>query len=145
MAYQPLGFFENAPFFTCRFLFYGISIFINTIIIIFIPTSGQNCPCHNGITAHAVVSLAGVLQKLRGRHARQEACPWAACKQEVWPWGLNGHLENYINPGRFWPRQNKAERQRSFTEKTALLPLCVCVCAFQPSLTLLPYPYIHFK
>ena len=43
-----LGFFEDAPFFTCHFLIYGISIFVNTIIIIIIiiPISGQDCLCH---------------------------------------------------------------------------------------------------
>ena len=39
-----LGFFDDIPFYTCCFLFYAISVFINTIIII--PISGQNCPCH---------------------------------------------------------------------------------------------------
>ena len=45
MAYQPLGFFKDAPFSLAFFLFYGISIFI-IIIPIF---GGQNCPCHKYI------------------------------------------------------------------------------------------------
>ena len=38
-------------FFHLPFLFYSISIFINTIIIIIIPISGQNCPCHMSISS----------------------------------------------------------------------------------------------
>ena len=52
---------------------------------------------------------------------------WHAWK-EVWPWGLHWNPKNnnwrYLTHG-----QNKAERQRGFTEKLHYHPsVCVCVC-----------------
>ena len=49
--------------------------------------------------------------------------------------GLCGRPENYINQGRVWPRQNKAERQRGFTEKLHCHP-CVCISGISDTYSL---------
>ena len=46
-------------------------------------------------------------------YATQETCPHAMCRQEVWPWGLHGHSENYTNQGRFgdeWRTKKTSKR-----------------------------------
>ena len=80
--------------------------------------------------------------KLYEWYAKQEVRPCATHKWEVGPWGLCGHPKKYINLGRFQRRQNKAEKQSIFTEKSHRHP---CVCAFQPSLTLSTLPIRQFR
>ena len=60
-----LGFFEDAPFFHLPFLFYGISIFINTIIVI--PFLGEIAPA-----TLLVITLLRKIDFLAGKNTEKE-------------------------------------------------------------------------
>ena len=66
-----------------------------------------------------------MLCKYHGWHARRR-CVYICVGKRYDPQGLRGLPENYINYGRFSPRQNEAERQIGFSEKTYYFPyMCV--------------------
>ena len=58
-----------------------------------------------------------------------KACPSATRRLQVWPWGLLGGPNNYINQRRFRHRENEADMQKGFIEK---LLFCPRVFPFSP-------------
>ena len=63
--------------------------------------------------------VGGMLDR---RRVHMQCVGWRCDHEE-----LHRRPENYINQEIFRSMQNEAERQRGFTEKTAPLPLCVCM------------------
>ena len=112
-----MGIYQNITL-TCRICCTGD---ITGYVSVFL--SKQNAGC----------SSEEVPGELSGWNARREACARVTCRWDVLLQGLHGCPENYENEWRFRPRLNEAERQRGFSEKQHSH---LCVCAFQPSLTL---------
>ena len=68
-----------------------------------------------------------VLRKLRGWHARKEACPRTTRWREVRPLRYRERPEDYINRRKFWPHRMKKDRE--FLQKNRTVA----------------YVYVHFN